>query len=95
LSFIFAALLSAKVNTKETIYSFYEDDGEHAPYSCLEASKIPTKLTKKNKISKSPLYLGSFQRQFSTKNEAGIDAWEHYFKIKMNAILPSQSSIIL
>ena len=60
-------------------YSLYDDGGEHAADVCAIRNKLPKKLSKTQLKTKLKSYLGSEQIEFSEKNEASIDAFEHYF----------------
>ena len=60
-------------------YSLYDDGGEHAADACNTRNKLPKKLSKTQLKTKLKSYLGSEQIEFSEKNEASIDAFEHYF----------------
>lgn len=64
---------------KQKYYSFYDDGGEHQVDSCELANKLPKKLSKKLLKTKLATYLGSEQIEFAEKNEASINAYEHYF----------------
>lgn len=67
-------------NAKATqYYSLYDDGGEHAADVCDTSNKLPKKLSKTLLKTKLNSYLGSEQIEFSEKNEASIDAFEHYF----------------
>jgi hypothetical protein len=67
-------------NAKATqYYSLYDDGGEHAASACDTRNKLPKKLSKTRLKTKLNSYLGSEQIEFSEKNEASIDAFEHYF----------------
>jgi hypothetical protein len=67
-------------NAKATqYYSLYDDGGEHAADACDTRNKLPKKLSKTHLKTKLKTYLGSEQIEFSEKNEASIDAFEHYF----------------
>lgn len=58
---------------------FFDDGGEHSPSSCEQKARAPKNLIKKQQFMKIQNYLGSLQIEFADKNEAGIDAWNHYF----------------
>lgn len=75
-----AILISQVVVASQPVYLFSEDGGEHAPYYCKKKDKAPTKLVKKKNFKKESGYLGSLQTEFADKNEAGIDAWSHFFR---------------
>ena len=75
-----AAEVQKKLNlAPQKYFSFYDDGGEHAADSCEATNKLPYKLSKKLLKTKMATYLGSEQIEFSEKNEASIDAYEHYF----------------
>jgi len=76
----FGLLLAQIVNASNEVYLLSEDGGEHAPYACQKKSTLPQKLSQNKEMSKSAGYLGSVQTEFADKNEAAIDAWDHYFK---------------
>jgi hypothetical protein len=73
-------ILSQSVQASGEVFVLTEDGGEHAPYSCQKEARTPKKLSSTQEMAKSKGYLGSIQIEFSDKNEAGIDAWSHYFK---------------
>lgn len=67
-----------KAPPKNKFYSLYDDGGEHAAEVCELTSFMPSKLTQSLKGYSG--YLGSEQIEFADKNEASIDAYQHYFK---------------
>jgi hypothetical protein len=60
-------------------YRLYDDGGEHAADTCQVVTMLPSKLSKTHFKTKFKTFLGSEQIEFASKNEAGIDAYEHYF----------------
>ena len=62
-------------------FMLFDDGCEHQPISCSKQNP-PAKLIQDKKISGYKSYMGSVQTEFSDKNEAAIDAWEHYFSDK-------------
>lgn len=93
LSILFAFGLSTVSWAKDPVktYSmFFDDGGEHPVASCEQRQKLPKKLKKLNSIKKilkdNSHYLGSVQTEFAAKNEAAIDAYEHYFKDNKNCL---------
>lgn len=81
-----ASMLSfAKADTapsKKEIYQLFEDGGEHPTESCSVYTKKLPKLKQVKKFTTEKSYLGSNQIAFADKNEASIDAFEHYYGIK-------------
>ncbi len=73
-----AMALAAELESKK-YYRLYDDGGEHAAEACELVTKRPTKLSKIHFKTSLKSYLGSEQIEFAEKNEAGIDAFEHYF----------------
>lgn len=59
-------------------YALYDDGGEHAADACDVINQLPVKLKKSLKGHAG--YIGSKQIEFADKNEASIDAFQHYFK---------------
>jgi hypothetical protein len=80
LSMFFGANSDASAKAKKTslTYSLFEDGGEH-PATCNREKSLPKDLEKKNEFKADRGYLGSLQVEFADKNEAGIDAWKHFF----------------
>lgn len=62
---------------KPTYYQLFDDGGEHPVDTCELVSELPGKLKKTLKPSQG--YLGTKQIEFADQNEAGIDAYQHYF----------------
>lgn len=58
-------------------YVLYDDGGEHPADSYRTVKTLPHQLTMTNR--KSAGYLGTKQTEFSSKNEASIDAYDHYY----------------
>jgi|GEM_PF-5070100 len=83
---VFFVLISQSVfakskNTAKTIspfFALYDDGGEHAADACDVINQLPVKLKKSLKGHVG--YIGSKQIEFADKNEASIDAFQHYFK---------------
>lgn len=77
-----------------TVFVFLDDGGEHPAEKCESKTKAPKKLKKEKRLESASGYMGSIQTEFANKNEAGIDAWEHYFKSAgdCQATLTSQNS---
>lgn len=63
----------------QTFYSLYDDGGEHPVGACNTVNVLPNALSKKLLKTKLASYMGSQQIEFADKNEAAIDAYEHYF----------------
>jgi hypothetical protein len=66
----------------QTFYSLYDDGGEHLIDACNKVNVLPKMLSKKSLKTKLASYLGSQQIEFADKNEAAIDAFEHYFLLE-------------
>lgn len=83
--FAFGSVSLAKTDapaSKKEVYQLFEDGGEHPSEECsIYAKKLP-KLKQVKKFSSAKSYLGSNQVEFAEKNEAGIDAFEHYYSAK-------------
>ncbi len=58
-------------------YVLYDDGGEHPADSCRTVKTLPRQLKMTNR--KSAGYLGTKQTAFASKNEASIDAYDHYY----------------
>ena len=69
----------APADTAKTIYTLYDDGGEHFAQACGKARAMPEKVKRLKRLYDQKDYLGSTQTQFADKNEAGIDAWDHFF----------------
>lgn len=63
----------------KTIFTLYDDGGEHFAQACGKARAMPEKFKRLKRLYDQKDYLGSKQTQFADKNEAGIDAWDHFF----------------
>lgn len=74
--------VQAKENNSKKASQFYVlfDDGcEHPVETCEGKAKLPNNLKKKKEFVGNSGYRGTVQTEFADKNEAGIDAYEHYF----------------
>lgn len=69
----------APADAIKTFYTLYDDGGEHLAQACGKASAMPEKFKRLKRLYDQKDYLGSKQTQFADKNEAGIDAWDHFF----------------
>lgn len=71
----------APADATKTIFTLYDDGGEHFAQACskAKASAMPEKFKRLKRLYDQKDYLGSKQTQFADKNEAGIDAWDHFF----------------
>lgn len=69
----------AEAKPATPFYIFFDDGCEHPATACQGKTKLPAKLKKNSELSRDAAYLGSVQTEFASKNEAGIDAFEHYF----------------
>ncbi len=63
--------------TRIQYYSLYDDGGEHVASVCATTHKLPANL--KKTLAKAEGYLGTKQIEFSEKNDAAIDAYQHYY----------------
>lgn len=73
------AKTGAPSSPHKVVYQLVEDGGEHPSEKCqLYTDDLP-KLKTVKKFSAEKSYLGSKQIEFADKNEAGIDAFEHYY----------------
>lgn len=63
-----------------TVYTLYDDGGEHFPQACGKAGALPGKFKRLKRLYDQKDYLGSVQTQFADQNAAGIDAWDHFFR---------------
>lgn len=85
LLYIGFSIAQADINNKklstnlQKYYSLYDDGGEHPVDACNTVNVLPKMLSKKLLKPKLASYLGSQQIEFADKNEAAIDAFEHYF----------------
>lgn len=61
------------------VYMLMDDGGEHPIEKCEVRNKLPMKSTKTKIFSSVRSYLGTVQTEFASKNEAGIDMYQHYF----------------
>jgi len=66
----------------KSFFVLFDDGCEHPVEACENKMKLPTKLTKTKELKGDPAYLGTLQTEFADKNEAGINAHEHYFSTK-------------
>ena len=82
---LFATVSFAKsdtASTKKNIFMLTEDGGEHPVEECSSYAKKLPKLKQIKKFSSEKSYLGSNQIEFADKNEAGIDAFNHFYTVK-------------
>ena len=63
----------------KTIFTLYDDGGEHLAQACGKAMAMPEKFKRLKRLYDQKDYLGSKQTQFGDQNQAGIDAWDHFF----------------
>ena len=63
-----------------TVFTLYDDGGEHFPQACGKAGALPGKFKRLKRLYDQKDYLGSVQTQFADQNAAGIDAWDHFFR---------------
>lgn len=63
----------------EQFFVLFDDGCEHPIEVCEVKTSLPTKLKMKKKYKSDSAYRGTVQIGFAEKNEAGIDAYEHYF----------------
>lgn len=79
LASIFGASSAFAIMPKAKVYMLMDDGGEHPVEKCAVVAKAPAKLKKQKIFAKVTGYLGTVQTEFASKNEAGIDMYEHYF----------------
>ena len=63
----------------KTVFTLYDDGGEHFAQACGKARTMPEKFKRLTRLYDRKGYLGSVQTQFGDRNAAGIDAWDHFF----------------
>ncbi|MGK5026276.1 hypothetical protein [Janthinobacterium sp. RB2R34] len=63
----------------KTIFTLYDDGGEHFAQACGKARAMPEKFKRLKRLYDQKDYMGSKQTQFADQNAAGIDAWDHFF----------------
>jgi hypothetical protein len=77
------AATSVGAQARKPIYSFYDDGGEHVPVRCEVAKKLPFNVRRvSDPVIAKKGYLGTRQIEFADRNEAGIDAFEHFYSSK-------------
>lgn len=69
----------AASSAPQVLYSLFDDGGEHQPDACDKARTMPEKFKKLNRLYRQNDYLGSHQIAFADQNQAGMDAWVHFF----------------
>lgn len=70
---------SVPADAGKTLFTLYDDGGEHLAQACGKARAMPEKFKRLTRLYDRKGYLGSVQTQFGDRNAAGIDAWDHFF----------------
>lgn len=85
-SLIFVLSFGWIANTKgnpskneQRYFRFFDDGCEHPVSACEQINELPKNLKKLKAFKSEKFYVGTVQIEFAEKNEAGIDAFEHYF----------------
>jgi hypothetical protein len=74
-----AVIIGGAGCTTPTVYVLFDDGGEHPVESCSVATDVPQDLSTRAELQSVSGYLGSTQVEFAEENEAGIDAYQHFF----------------